>query len=118
MTPQSAPLPESGAVMARYKDGYSVARGAVRIGNFYKSLSIIIGIGIAVVGLLVAQQTNNAPLLIPALVLAFAVSAGLWMMGVLIAAQGQLLQAAFDTAVNTSPFLTNEQRSVTMSLAG
>jgi len=36
--------------------------------------------------------------------------------GILVSAQAQLLKATLDTAVNTSPFLSNEQRAVVMSL--
>ena len=34
-----------------------------------------------------------------------------FVLGVIISAQGQLLLAALDTAVNSSPFLTDDQRS-------
>ena len=39
-----------------------------------------------------------------------------FLLGVLISAQGQLLKAHADSAVHTSPFLTDEERAVAMSL--
>ncbi|MGZ5483341.1 MAG: hypothetical protein ACXWID_15320 [Pyrinomonadaceae bacterium] len=39
-----------------------------------------------------------------------------FLLGVLISAQGQLLMAHADSAVHTSPFLTDEERASAMSL--
>jgi hypothetical protein len=48
-------------------------------------------------------------------------AAGLWfalffILGSLVSAQGQILKATLDGAVNTSPFLTDEQRAQMMRL--
>jgi len=40
-----------------------------------------------------------------------------WVLGVFVSAQGQLLKANIDEAVNTSPFLVDDQRAKIMSLA-
>ena len=39
-----------------------------------------------------------------------------WAIGVLISAQGQMVMATLDMAVNSSPFLSNEDRAEIMSL--
>jgi hypothetical protein len=39
-----------------------------------------------------------------------------FLLAVLIRAQGQILKASLDSAVNSSPFLTNDQRPKIMSL--
>ncbi|MEK6408096.1 MAG: hypothetical protein AABN34_14140 [Acidobacteriota bacterium] len=40
----------------------------------------------------------------------------LFVLGTLIAAQGQILKATLDAAVNSSPFLTDQDRAEIMSL--
>jgi len=40
-----------------------------------------------------------------------------WAIGVLISAQGQIVKATLDTAVDSSPFLSNEERAKIMSLS-
>ena len=39
-----------------------------------------------------------------------------FVLGVLVSAQGQILRATLDSAVNSSPFLTNDQRASIMKL--
>jgi len=41
-----------------------------------------------------------------------------WILGVFVSALGQLLKANIDVAVNSSPFLVDDQRAKIMSLAG
>jgi hypothetical protein len=41
-----------------------------------------------------------------------------YVLGILVSAQGQILKASLDNAVNGSPFLTNEHRAKVMSLPG
>jgi hypothetical protein len=47
--------------------------------------------------------------------------AGLWfalffVLGIIVSAQGQILKANLDSAVNTSPFLTTQQKARVMDL--
>jgi hypothetical protein len=44
------------------------------------------------------------------------VAALFFVVGIIVAAQGQLLKATLDTAVHSSPFLTDDLRAVIMSL--
>jgi hypothetical protein len=45
------------------------------------------------------------------------VGMGIYILGMLIAAQGQVLVALLDTALNTSPYLDADTRAMAMSLA-
>jgi hypothetical protein len=127
------------AFVQRYGDLYRAARVMVGLGNTIK----MVGIGLAsvifvfwfIVGLAATSQTQSSSPFGPGpgtpsaagLVLFFvclmigvafgALVGGLFfLLGVLIAAQGQLLMAHADSAVHTSPFLTHEQRAAAMSL--
>jgi hypothetical protein len=51
-----------------------------------------------------------------AIVLGFVVWLPFWILGVVVAAQGQILKAVLDTAVNSSPFLSNDEKAKIMSL--
>lgn len=80
-----------------------------------------IGILVAAFGVIVAVQsasrgTGLVMFQLPAFVGALLFGALLYCVGVLVAAQGQILLATLDTAVNSSPFLTNEDKAKAMSL--
>jgi hypothetical protein len=103
---------ESTALMKRYRDAYLVARATATIGRVIKGIGILVGVlGLAVV----LQSRSTGAGLVTLLVPAF-VGALPYCVGVLVAAQGQILLATLDTAVNSSPFLTNEDKAKAMSL--
>jgi hypothetical protein len=80
-------------VQGRYKDAYFFADSAINAGKLVKTLGVIAAvICIVVVGL------------------------SIYVLGMLIAAQGQVLMAMLDTALNTSPYLDAESRAEAMSL--
>jgi hypothetical protein len=105
---------ESMAFSMRYKDAYLVARTVVGFSTLVKVVGVILAIVIFVVGLSIGR---NGELFLPGLLLALVVGFMFFMFGVLIAAQGQMLQASLDTSVNSCPFLTNEQRTRIMSIS-
>ena len=106
-------------ITRRYADAYAVAQEIVISGQSLKALGALIGGGIFLLTLLgalaVGAQAREAG---AALLAGFILGAGLGMavggplyaVGVLIAAQGQILQAILDTAVHTSPLLSLEQK--------
>ncbi|MGH9421559.1 MAG: hypothetical protein ACRD3J_16395 [Thermoanaerobaculia bacterium] len=51
-------------------------------------------------------------------VAASVIGAVFFVIGIVVVAQGQILKAVVDTAVNSSPFLDDSQRAATMSLPG
>jgi len=117
----SATLPNQvSAVMKRYKDAYTVARATSAFGGVIKATGIIIGCLLVLIGLMVASSggpRNPLSVLgIAGIVLGSIAGALFFMIGVLVSAQGQILKASLDSAVNTSPFLKKEHRAKIMSL--
>ena len=97
-------------VRRRYVDGY---RGA----NTVSSFGQIIKVAGCVLGLLIFIVANDA-LKSPGdvLLLGSIVAALFFVVGIIVAALGQLLKATLDTAVHSSPFLTDDLRAAIMSL--
>jgi hypothetical protein len=82
------------------------------VGTAIKAIGIILGVLVALVGLM----AGSAEVTLSAILAAIAVGVFFFVFGALISAQGQVLKASLDTAVNTSPFLSNQQRAAIMSL--
>jgi hypothetical protein len=110
-----APASEQAAsVMKRYRDAYGVGRTIVRVGNVFKIIGVVLAALVAVASLLAASR---AALFLPAgLLIAVIVGLAVWLAGVFVSCQGQVLLASLDLAVNTSHFLTDDQRASVMSL--
>ena len=110
-------MPEEGqarVLTKRYKDAYAVGRVTVAFGKTIK------GIGIGVAGLMaliaIGILQSSSTIGMGALVFALVVGGLFYILGVLISASGQVLEATLDTAVNSSPFLNNSHRADIMSL--
>jgi hypothetical protein len=103
-------------VLERYTDAYRVASVIVGVGNLIKILGIVSGVVIVLVGFGVASTTNTPSALFAALPVALIIWLVFWALGVFVSAQGQLPKASVDGAVNTSPFLVDQQRARVMSL--
>ncbi len=109
----------------RYKDAYFVARTTTVVGFLIKAVGALLGI-LTFLGAfaLAASQRNVYGVrggdteisLIVAAIFGGTVWLVFFIWGVLVSAQGQILKASLDGAVNGSPFLTNEQRAKIMSL--
>lgn len=110
---------QSGALMKRYWDAYLIARATVGFGTMIKAIGGVLA-GLIFLGTMIAasQASSGVGFVILATGTAFAVFVGLlfFLLGVLVSAQGQILKASLDGAVNSSPFLTNEDRAEIMSL--
>jgi hypothetical protein len=118
-----APTTEAREVQSltrRYKDAYNVARVIVGIGSFIKGTGIVLAILIALGGFIAASQTRidtqKMLLGLGGVLLGGLVGVCFYVGGVLTSAQGQILKASLDGAVNGSPFLSNEHRARIMSL--
>ncbi len=124
---------EAEAVRRRYRDAYRVADATVSFGNGIKGvgvvLALLIGLGtLFTSGYFSSNQSTwgsggllsafgaGSMLLIPGMMFAGFVGLLFYLLGVLVAAQGQTLLASLDGAVNSSPFLTNGQRADIMCL--
>lgn len=112
---------DSTGVIKRYQDAYRRAEATVTFGESVRLGGILLG-GAAVVGSLVELLLNPAerygfPVvfawLIAGVVLLVLISQ---ILGKAVQGQGELLKAALDSGVNSSPFLSNAQRAKLMSL--
>lgn len=121
-------------VVNRYIDLYRRAYVMIGLGTTVKTVGIVVAAVIFffwfIVGIAVASETSNSPFTAQssAGTVSFFVSTiigaifgalvgGLFsLLGILISAQGQLLMAHADSAVHTSPFLSDKERAAAMSL--
>jgi hypothetical protein len=124
-------------IVDRYIDLYRVARFLDGVGTTVKTIGVISGVAILllffIIGAVASSQpaspfgpprgseSNGAFLLVWVIVGAIIgsfVGGVVFILGVLISAQGQILLAQADAAVHTSPFLTREEKAKAMSLSG
>jgi hypothetical protein len=119
---ESKSLPEgveARALMSRYEDAYKVARVTVSFGDVIKIIGMVLAGVIVLLTLIAAGQTEGGlsfAMFLMGLVFAAFVGVLFYLFGVMVSAQGQILTASLDGAVNSSPFLTNEHRAKIMSL--
>jgi hypothetical protein len=130
-TQNQVPLGQPGsgqAITKRYADAYKVAKTVVGIGTLIKIIGAVAGGLIALVSMglggVIAQAAfggGNAGAGVVFFVMGLfyggLVFALFYICGVILSAQGQILQAGLDTAVNTSPFVNDHQKARIMSLA-
>ena len=122
--------PSPTSAIARYTDAYRVARVLTTIGTVIKVLSMAIG-GLIITASLISgfvSATSPPTLFGPTAsllglgtsffgaIFGFLIGTIGIIVGVMISAQGQLVLAALDGAVNTSPFLSIEDKARMMSL--
>ena len=106
----------------RYVDLYRAARLLVGLGNTVKVVGISAGAGILLlftfVGMVAATQSGAAffVMFVVGAVSGVMVGGIIFLLGILISAQGQILLAQADAAVHTSPFMTETEKLSAMSL--
>ncbi len=115
---QRTPSSSSSLVTKRYSDAYLVARTITDIGVLVKRIALILGGGIVLIALVSLSQGSKESIIyaVMGIVLAFVVAIPLYVLGILVAAQGEILKATLDTAVTNSPFLKKEEMAKVMSL--
>ena len=76
------------------------------------------GVGIigAIIVILIAVTASQSVASAGVALLGGVIFGGIWfglffVLGILVSAQGQILKATLDSAVNTSPFLTNDEKA-------
>ena len=108
------------SLTTRYRDAYLVARATNGIGTNIKGFGMLGLIVFCFFGFMLASKNGpQQPMgMIGVALIAVGVIFGIlfYVVGVLIATQGQVLKASLDSAVNTSPFLASEHRTKIMSL--
>ena len=103
-------------IESRYTDAYRVAIAVIAFGSAVKVIGAIIAAVLALASLAAFEDLGGGVAL-GGLLIAAVLLAGFWSFGVLVTAQGQLLFATLDTAVNGSPFLDQPQRARIMGIA-
>lgn len=132
LSPAVAPIPVvavvdySNPVMARYRDAYMHARTVNGIGAAVKVIAIALGGLIALIGFISCTSSSASTNLFSSGVgelgggITFVWGAALgfagFVYGTIVQSRAQQLKASLDCAVNSSPFLTDQQRAVVMSL--
>jgi len=101
-------------LIGRYCDAYALARVTVRFGSTIKFLGFLAA-GILLLVAISAAGLSGA-LGVGGIVLAGLVGGIFYCFGVAVSALGQILLSTIDVAVNSSPFLENDQRAEIMSL--
>lgn len=95
----------------RYSNAYKVAKGIITYGGITKGITLVLGIGILLIGAFLA--VNGGFTLGPGLLLAvmgIGLVIGGYIAGVLIQASGQLMLTTVDTAVNTSTLISVDEK--------
>jgi hypothetical protein len=102
--------------MRRYADAYGVAKAIVALGQSAKILSAFVLGGLVLGGLIASGQGVGGGLAFAiGLIAGPLVALPIYLLGIIVSAQGQTLMATLDTAVHTSPFLTNEDKQRILS---
>lgn len=96
--------PES--LAQRYRESYQSARTIIGAGNGVKTLGVLLAILLGIVSF-----QGDGFVLFMGLAFSLALGISLYVAGVMISAQGLLLRANVDSAVNTSTLLDNGQKS-------
>ena len=101
---------EIAALTVRYRDAYAVASTILGFGGVVKAIGVLLAGIIVLASLAVSNEFGGGRAVLGGLLVGFWVGGSLYLLGVLTSAQGQILQATLDTAVNTSPLLEIEHR--------
>ena len=102
----------------RYRDAYRVGTLAVGFGSLLKGIGWALG-GIALLSSLFVGgqgESENWKLMFGGVILAVILWAIFFFFGVLVSAIGEILRATLDTAVHTSPLLSDKERREAMGL--
>lgn len=102
-------------LMRRYSDAYLVASTINTTGQTIKVVGIAAAAAVALGGCAVGSQLGGA-VGFAGVLLGAIVALPFYVLGVLVAAQGQILRATIDTAVNTSPLISREELLQVLSL--
>ena len=125
-SPSSAITSETPPVMKRYTDAYRVAQVIVTVGTIIKVVGAVLSVftwllvmslgSFARMGGGSGSDGASIVAFFLAVILGGFVFVLFYIFGVIVSANGQLLKANLDSAVHSSPFLSNEQMAQVMSL--
>ncbi len=111
------------SAIQRYWDAYLVVGTVNNMGTLSKGIGGAGGGFICLISMIAFSSTTSNPygslaqvFMGMGFLLGTAFGVGFFVLGVVISAQGQIMMATLDAAVNSSPFLDDMQRAKTMSL--
>ena len=113
-TPPTPPPPETPASIAgklrrRYSDAYNEAHAVVTVGKVVKAIGALLFIGILVAAFAMSSdRSGGGQTLVIGIIVACVVGIPVYVLGILVAAQGQTQLATLDTAVNSSRHLKDD----------
>ena len=109
---------QASVIIKRYKDAYLYARWVDGIGTFIKTIGIILAILLVLAIFIVGSNTSYGLVisLLAGIIAGVFIGGPFYIGGIFVSAGAQVLKASLDSAVNSSPFLTNEHRAKIMSL--
>jgi len=106
--------PQTG-ISHRYTDAYRVASAIIAFGTTVKVIGAVVASIIVLAGIASSDSLGSSGL-IGGLLIAGIIGLIFWIAGVFVTAQGQLLRASLDTAVNSSPFLSDAEKAKMMGI--
>jgi hypothetical protein len=128
MVPRTSPpalptLPQAtvtGGVLKRAAGSYEQAGKTFALGDLIKMISVVLGVIAFLFGFFsIARFGGFGGLLLGLVIGAFSgvlAALPLYALGALLCVQSKILQASLDTSINTSPFLTNEERIAALKI--
>ncbi len=96
------------SLQQRYTDAYLVARAVDGTGQTVKFAGYVVAALLTLIGLVGANRFGAVGVFV-GLLLGVLTALPFYALGVLVSAQGQILKATLDTAVNSSPLLSQDQ---------
>lgn len=108
-------------ILSRYRSGYRAARVTVVLGIVIRVFGALLGLAVLLVMSVLGSSSGDGSRVGfegfgLGLFFGGAAFAVFFVLGALVSSLGQLRRDALDSAVNSSPFLTNEERAEVMSL--
>lgn len=97
------------SIEERYEDAYRVGENAIALGRIVKVIGFVFGAAVLLAGLVGLSGLGGGLVVMGALFLAIVVGMCGYIAGVFMAAQGEMIRAALDIAVNTSSLRTVHQ---------
>jgi len=102
--------------MSRYADAYITARAINGFGSLIKLFGIIIALLLGLVLVIASFQFESPVIIFGGILLAVALGLPIYILGVVVSALAQMIKSIADTAVHSSPFLTDKEKASVMSV--
>lgn len=103
-------------VIGRYRDAYRVARVTAGFGSAIKIIGILFAGVIGFLSLRMAERGGGDAILVLGIGIAVFIALLFFVIGVIVSANGQMLGATLDSAVNTSTAITDLEKMEILSL--